>query len=466
MINQHLESQTTSSWARRSFSRKKNISRKKGPTKGQDQNSTPETTLPQVNDKHLVEHKGSLLSQQTNQRPGKKHLAAAAWDSHSSHQAILPLLEWEQASVDVFAPFSSNIANSKEKDVIEQACQTPTGVRDVCCLGSSSAGGQTSAAFRPQCAHALQPARLKQLRQDALQELTSGDDSTTTTNNNHMACDVCQIMELAHQHDLNLGFVGDSLQHQVVDGFLCELQRRSYQVRVEPLQHIPPPSGQTVHDRHRVKSLLRATVQSPLWSSSSTRVNITFFGQYIVPTRDASQLHSMLEFSDVLVMGFGLHWNSQARQEMKNDFTQYFASLVTSAKGRVPLLIHREVGAQHFATRDGSFAPLRQLHNTTCRRHASTSQSSWRNDMIRQAAQDNHFRIVSHGSLPPHGSNVTTPELFWIPFYNFTARHYEQHPHIHPAPWADCTHFCSSPYLWYPVWRGLRHALDWKFGPG
>jgi hypothetical protein len=40
-----------------------------------------------------------------------------------------------------------------------------------------------------------------------------------------------------------------------------------------------------------------------------------------------------------------------------------------------------------------------------------------------------------------------------LPFFNLTAQlHY-----LHPS---ECTHYCSTPYLWMPIWRSLRLAMD------
>ena len=54
-----------------------------------------------------------------------------------------------------------------------------------------------------------------------------------------------------------------------------------------------------------------------------------------------------------------------------------------------------------------------------------------------------------------------TKELVVLPYYNFTAPHWDQHP---PEKVADCTHYCPSPFLYLPLWRSFRIALDRQFG--
>ena len=41
------------------------------------------------------------------------------------------------------------------------------------------------------------------------------------------------------------------------------------------------------------------------------------------------------------------------------------------------------------------------------------------------------------------------------PFFRLTAGHHD----LHPSGGRDCTHFCSAPLLWAPVWDYL--ALRW-----
>ena len=40
-----------------------------------------------------------------------------------------------------------------------------------------------------------------------------------------------------------------------------------------------------------------------------------------------------------------------------------------------------------------------------------------------------------------------------------------QHDNMHPdlGERSDCTHYCSTPFVYYPLWRSLRYALNRQF---
>jgi hypothetical protein len=95
---------------------------------------------------------------------------------------------------------------------------------------------------------------------------------------------------------------------------------------------------------------------------------------------------------------------------------------------------------------------------------------SWRETCVKEAASQAGLRYVLAGSNMSRYSSVgskssvdgksSSEELIVLPFYNFTAEHYDQHP---PEVEADCTHYCPSPFLYMPLWRSLRFAMDRKF---
>jgi hypothetical protein len=84
----------------------------------------------------------------------------------------------------------------------------------------------------------------------------------------------------------------------------------------------------------------------------------------------------------------------------------------------------------------------------------------WREKAIRQAAnQSGHNVVVAGPSMPARSTTDAAPELVVLPYFNFTAPHAKMHPRYGE----DCTHFCSSPFMYYPIWRSLRFALDRQF---
>ena len=81
----------------------------------------------------------------------------------------------------------------------------------------------------------------------------------------------------------------------------------------------------------------------------------------------------------------------------------------------------------------------------------------WREHAIHTAATKAGYKIVVANESLESQHHPRTPrdtkELVILPFYNFTAPLYDLHP-------GECTHFCSTPFLWMPIWRSLRLAMD------
>jgi hypothetical protein len=56
-------------------------------------------------------------------------------------------------------------------------------------------------------------------------------------------------------------------------------------------------------------------------------------------------------------------------------------------------------------------------------------------------------------------------EVVVLPYFNFTSQHHGMHPKggDKEDDFQDCTHYCSSPYVYYPLWRSLRLAMERQF---
>ena len=53
------------------------------------------------------------------------------------------------------------------------------------------------------------------------------------------------------------------------------------------------------------------------------------------------------------------------------------------------------------------------------------------------------------------GTSIHRSDIFILPFANFSSNFHEL---LHKAN--ECTHYCSTPYLWYPIWRSLRLSME------
>lgn len=379
-------------------------------------------------------------------------------DIHSSSVAVLDLLDWETRSLE--KPY-------------DQSCHVPEGVDEVCCLGTQSHTGKIKIQRRHLCDHVtLQD--YQQLQNHAQQEVKSN------RNNNHMACDACRIVEILRQHPhLKFAFFGDSLTNQVEQALACELQRRSYRVTQ---QQVPYDSK---GDAFRsVIEYRRRIVTSPLWNEGE-QVVLDFLFQYRLPLMYEDEKQRIATQYDILVFSMGLHWvydyNPQSRK--KNKWTRDsfgrqlkdFFNLIREGN-RVQLLIHRETTATHFEANGGDYSLARRNHpnfdQSACvplYDHLG-NVSKWREPIVRQAAQAANYTVVkttgsSSNRVPPSPQTSPNPELYVVPFYDFTASHWTFHPHREgPRAHLDCSHYCSSPFLFQPVWSGVRWAMDRVFG--
>ena len=72
---------------------------------------------------------------------------------------------------------------------------------------------------------------------------------------------------------------------------------------------------------------------------------------------------------------------------------------------------------------------------------------------MRKAAQDAGFswkKVTENSFLD---EPVENNELVFLPFREYTLPlHY-----LHPT---ECSHYCHTPFLWLPIWRNLRIAMD------
>ena len=78
--------------------------------------------------------------------------------------------------------------------------------------------------------------------------------------------------------------------------------------------------------------------------------------------------------------------------------------------------------------------------------------------MLNEAAKKQNCMLVNpYGESMNNSSDDGDFEVTLVPFYDFTSMLHESH---HALDDGDCTHFCYTPHIYYPVWRHLRIALD------
>ena len=171
-------------------------------------------------------------------------------------------------------------------------------------------------------------------------------------------CDVCWILELARRKSLRIAFVGDSTQNQITDGLSCELERRGYTVEKESVDVNQDFDGTWANRRHlRTRTL---NIRSSFCEEDQV-VTLHYHQMYLLPMVEASHMYDITANTDILVLGFGLHWwytndtpNTYRRAEsyliaMKDLFRK------VALQGNLQLLVHRETSAEHYDSPGGDW---------------------------------------------------------------------------------------------------------------
>ena len=444
---------------------------------------------------------------------------------HSSDVEMLELLDWERSS----------LLNLKKSSPSPALCNPPDGVPTTCCVGSFSTGGQVersqSQHDRARCTgvvdqwEGLEDAvRALYYRRQLQNNIPRRQHNLRTSYNrnrtdiNIMPCDICQLVEHLRSHNFTLTLIGDSMHAQVWEGLVCELARRNYLIPRESVSYLGMENRSLYHDVMYTDTL---SVRSPVWSNTTPPVKMKFHRLYRVPVQNQTHLAEILEETDVLVMGFGLHWHHSALGSpsilQKDAYIDAMSDFLTQVQlHNVSVVAHRETSAQHFDSPGGAFELYGHsadsnssvkcvVNNDHIRPHSSLY---WRERAVQVASQRAGFhyhvvdditssstirrqrksrrRLIATNSKSSNNisdaviwnvslqslSNITNdeeelqtvrPRLFVLPYHNFTHRFHRMHPTNREPDTdklQDCTHFCGSPFMYMPLWRPLRLILD------
>jgi hypothetical protein len=361
---------------------------------------------------------------------------------HSEQMSFLDLLPWEEDSLQFL---------DTNQTSVEKSCHPPPGVSKTCCLGSYSAGGGVNYEYRHFCSEGLRKDRAA-LKEHTVQEMAKYPIQTEAA----LPCDICNILNVMVRHNITLAFAGDSMQYQVVDGLLCEMMRRNYTITQSKSAKVHDDGGP-----YKVVAAIRDMyVGSPTWKANET-AHIRFLPLYKLPMLFPDDEERFVRAGDVLVLGFGLHWGKKAY----DDYAKQMANILRKIHkaGHIQLVVHRETSAQHFEAPTGDYSMQAENSSGTCvPTDFDDSHVWWRENTVKQATADANYSYAVAGPDMPQ-KNKSTPRVVVAPWFHFTGQHYQLHPYNQRSPKQDCTHFCGSPFLYLPVWRGLRIAMDSEF---
>lgn len=340
-----------------------------------------------------------------------------------------------------------------------------------CCLGAKSAGGaQVYKGAEETCPQDLPIYR--QIQDYALQEL----EAYPVQHEHHprnwtlTKCDVCRMVQIvASMKHKRIAIAGDSVQRQLFHGFECELRRRNFEVSVPVDKSWPRPRENEDWNQSGWKYGMRGqtcfNVTVPQWMnysqhpqqySLSPYVEICMYDHYR-PYLDMIQHVAIANQSDIMMINYGPHYLPGVK-EFTIEFELSIKNLLHIMNSSECHLMYRETAAQHFNSNGGEFEM--RMHtgvNVSCQAIRGPIMK-WRKDIFERIAEESGYSIID--VIQPMRANTAKrvqdrkKEVAFIPFFDYTSKMLTLHDRV------DCTHFCYTPHLWYPIWRHMRIAMD------
>ena len=345
----------------------------------------------------------------------------------------LPLLPWEVESAQ------------------HRQCAPPDGIPKTCCVGSTSKGRHVK--FKPEkCTDPAVYDRLEQYTLDFMKQFPPRPKGSAQP-----FCDVCQIADHLIVNNLTMSFQGDSMTRQTVVGLECELRRRGYEVQTNAARWKKRPKG--LKDRKfGITDTVELLVSFPgvnmthgnFTQQQERRIGRIMYYAIYRPFRDNLEVSEIVNSSDILIFDHGLHWTPLQAYNFREDMT----TLIKAYKGQknLQLVAWRETSAQHWNATGGHFSFRHVTLSHGCV-PMNGGREGFRLPLIQNASRTVGMTVLN--AMDPTFSSQPRreDELVILPFREYTNElHY-----LHPG---ECTHFCSSPYVWLPLWHSLRVAVD------
>jgi hypothetical protein len=219
-------------------------------------------------------------------------------------------------------------------------------------------------------------------------------------------------------------------------------------------------------------SITTLEIASPIWNTNEgSAVTVKYFSQYrqrdtVTEVYNESVKHILLldGGTDILFFNVGLHWGPAGMQDQyKARMRATMKSLKQYAMDKISLFVFWETSAhQQFNNSGGYYINGRRSRG--CVPHKSDdSLFGWRERALLDAINETGLTILPidpGGKKSPimHPTRDKQNEIVLIPFKKFADELFDLHNGN------ECTHYCSTPHLWNPLWRSLRLAMDDRFG--
>ena len=202
------------------------------------------------------------------------------------------------------------------------------------------------------------------------------------------------------------------------------------------------------------------------------------------------QIRQIARENDIVMFDHGIHYKPHVyysvnpNMEKKKNIVKMDREMTEMLKdyrfngSKVQMLIWRETSAQHMDSPNGDFrnhidptkcAPL--LNGTYSTRtpvmRLAAKHAGYHFETLQEyiAADDVALKYALLCNYPQSNSNASfspptpndMPQLVMIPYFRFTRDLLRLHPD-------ECTHYCHARDVWNPIFRGLRLAMDKRYG--
>jgi len=273
---------------------------------------------------------------------------------------------------------------------------------------------------------------------------------------------------LENTKNTTISFIGDSVSHQMFDSFICAI------MRIEGATTVSGTGFSRKKKRWKVGTAVRYETSVMF---NETNYNFVFHREFTF-SKDGRTIQEICSTdSDILVINYGLHWNTHELYFEDMKFLMAFIKQHCLSRGIQ--VIFRGTTSQHFKTFGGSYATSNKknskdeyekfilnstgfnISQSTCTKmrfrdsRQMKSLFSWRDRLLVESAQSSNLTVYE----TPWGKSATgcmdtklSSSLFFIPFGALTASLDTMHK-------SECTHYCYTPELWAPVWDAIYLAV-------
>jgi hypothetical protein len=318
-----------------------------------------------------------------------------------------------------------------------------------------------------------------------------------------------------------VAFAGDSVTHQIYDGAVCDLAKRGYRRPTEA--HSDKAKPDELSDQPNTDWLTQVTKEENTFdlqveNDKEPHANMTVqLSMYRMYAPNPQTIMKICKGSDIMVANWGLHFNDMAYFDER--FPNVSEALAKCVHETNTIVIWRESSAQHFPMPGGNYqgSPWERVPQEfvtknfpwlnretfdyacdtddgriregyyqphmpqTCfntqdesrnvtfcmpiASHDISTELAWRDRNIARMLQQQDVCISpTHPSLMAFKVRRTHNSpgkrcLHWIPYFVITAPLFFLHPGGTKAL-GECTHFCSTPLVWQPVWEGMAEAIE------